>query len=65
MKQYRLAAVWAVLLSVVSAGLCRADTVVTTDGRRLEGRIVSLTPAGAVQIQLKYGMVAVPSRRVS
>lgn len=65
MKQYRLAAAWAVLVSVGWASFCHADTVVTTDGKTLEGRIVSQAPDGAVSMRLKYGLIAVPGERVS
>ncbi|GAF75386.1 unnamed protein product, partial [marine sediment metagenome] len=41
MKQNVLTAVWVVILVVVSAGICHADTVVTTDGRILQGTIES------------------------
>lgn len=65
MKQNVLTAVWVVILVVVSAGICHADTVVTTDGRILQGRIESQRPDGTVFMKLQYGRVVVPRARIA
>lgn len=65
MKQNALTAVWVVILVVVSAGICHADTVVTTDGRILQGSIESQRPDGTVYMKLKYGRAVVPRARIA
>ncbi len=65
MNKNVLTAVWVVILVVVSAGICQADTVVTTDGRILQGSIESQEPDGTVYMKLKYGSVVVPRARIA
>jgi tetratricopeptide (TPR) repeat protein len=52
-----------VFITLMTAGTLLADVVTTTDGRRLEGKIVKETDE-YIEIKMKYGSIKIPQSKV-